>query len=179
MQNQEPINNTEQDLNQNQTENLSNEDSIEADELQQVHNKVQEYHDSWLRAKAELENARRRNLEDLEKMRKFCIENFAESLLSVMDSLQAAANDNSGSLETIKQGIDLTLKQLQSAFDKHKIISINPIDEILNPAYHQAVSMAPSEKPLNTVLEIVQKGYTISDRLMRPALVVVSSGSTA
>ena len=131
----------------------------------------------WLRAKAEGENIRRRSVEELDKMRKFAVENFAESLLSVMDSLQAVLADNSGNIDTMKQGIDLTLKQLQSAFDKQKISAVNPVGENLDPSYHQAISSAPSDKPANTVIEVMQKGYIISDRLLRPALVVVSSGS--
>ncbi|MFM2345118.1 MAG: protein GrpE [Pseudomonadota bacterium] len=168
------INGNTEDLLQNNDNNSTEE---QLTELEQALAKANEYHDAWLRAKADGDNIRRRSIEDLDKMRKFAVEGFAEGLLSVMDSLQAVLADNSGNIETMKQGIDLTMKQLQTAFDKQKVVAINPVGEMLDPSYHQAISSIPSDKPANTVIDVMQKGYKLSERLLRPALVVVSAGN--
>ncbi len=168
------INNTDEII-ENKIQNLENNNDVQT-ELEQAQAKAAQYYDSLLRAKAESENIRRRSMEDLDKMRKFAVEGFAESLLAVMDSLQAVVADNSGNIDTMKQAIDLTVKQLQNVFDKQKITAVNPAGENLDPSYHQAISSIASNKPANTIIEVMQKGYTISDRLLRPALVIVSSG---
>ncbi len=167
-------NNTQTIESTNLPENLHEQ---ELTELEQAQSMAVEYQDSWLRAKADLENLRRRHIEDLEKTRKFCLESFAESLLPVMDSLQAALKDSNIN-DSIKSGVELTLKQLQSSFDKYKIVALDPQNEILNPAYHQAVTTQASQLPVNTILQVMQKGYTISERLIRPALVIVSNGES-
>ena len=171
------IDDTIQSIEPNNVDNTNQTNNLNETELEQALAKASEYHDAWLRAKAEGDNIRRRSIEELDKMRKFAVENFAEGLLSVMDSLQAVLADNSSNIETMKQGVDLTAKQLQNVFDKQKICAVNPVGQILDPSFHQAISSVPSEQPANTVIEVMQKGYTIADRLLRPALVVVASGN--
>ena len=137
--------------------------------------KSQENYDSYLRAVAEGENIRRRAQEDIGKAHKFAIEKFAEALVPVKDSLEAAAADNSGDVTKIKEGVELTLKQLVSAFEKGKVMEINPVGEKFDPHKHQAISMVPAEQEANTVVTVLQKGYLIADRVLRPALVTVAA----
>jgi molecular chaperone GrpE len=137
--------------------------------------KSAELQDAYLRAKAEAENIRRRAQDDISRAHKFAIEGFAESLLSVKDSLEMALKIETPSVESLKEGVDMTLKQLSSAFEKNKLLEINPqTGEKLDPMKHQAISAVPAEQEANTVVAVLQKGYTISDRLLRPALVTVS-----
>lgn len=137
--------------------------------------KSQENYDAYLRAVAEGENIRRRAQEDIGKAHKFSIEKFAEALVPVKDSLEAAAADNSGDVTKIKEGVELTLKQLVSAFEKGKVMEINPVAEKFDPHKHQAISMVPAEQEANTVVTVLQKGYLIADRVLRPALVTVAA----
>ena len=136
-----------------------------------------EHHDAWLRAKAETENVRRRAAEDIDRARKFAIENFASELLAVKDSLEAALADPSASVETLKSGVELTLKQLAAAFTKFNLTTIDPQGEKFDPHLHQAIQMVDSDQPANTVVTVLQKGYRLHDRILRPALVMVSRGS--
>ncbi len=139
--------------------------------------KSAELQDAFLRAKAEAENIRRRAQDDISRAHKFAIEGFAESLLSVKDSLEMALKIETPSVESLKEGVDMTLKQLSSAFEKNKLLEIHPqAGEKLDPMKHQAVSAVPAEQEANTVVTVLQKGYTISDRLLRPALVTVAQG---
>jgi molecular chaperone GrpE len=134
--------------------------------------------DQALRAKAEMENIRKRAQIDISSAHKYATENFAESLLAVKDSLEAAlvhANKEGASLTDAKSGVELTLKQLNSAFEKGKVVEINPVGEKLDPNKHQSLSMVPSDLPANHVVSVMQKGYQIHDRLLRPALVAVSA----
>jgi molecular chaperone GrpE len=109
---------------------------------------------------------------------KFAIESFAESLLPVKDSLEMALKVETPSIESLKEGVDMTLKQLVAAFDKHRLIEVNPQQgEKLDPMKHQAISMVPAEQEANTIVAVLQKGYMISDRLLRPALVTVSQST--
>lgn len=130
--------------------------------------------EDFLRAKAETENVRRRAQDDIAKAHKFGVENFAEALVPVKDSLDAAVADQSGSVEALKNGVELTLKQLGAAFDKGKIVSIDPVGEKFDPAKHQAISMVEADGEPNRVVSVLQKGYLIYDRVLRPALVTVS-----
>ncbi len=148
---------------------LSPEETIAALEAQ-----IQEHQDQFLRAKAEVENARRRSMEEVAKAHKFAIEGFAENLLPVMDSLNAALLDSGEDSAKMKEGIELTLKQLMAALEKGRILEINPVGEKVDPPRHQAIAMVPAEQEANTVVTVLQKGYLIADRILRPALVTVS-----
>jgi len=139
--------------------------------------KIAEMQDAFLRAKAEAENIRRRAQDDISRAHKFAIEGFAESLLSVKDSLEMALKIETPSVESLKEGVDMTLKQLAAAFEKGKLLEISPqAGEKLDPMKHQAISAVPAEQEANTVVTVLQKGYTISERLLRPALVTVAQG---
>lgn len=147
-------------------------------QLAEAQNKLTEMQDAYLRAKAEADNTRRRAQEDIAKTHKFAIESFAESLLPVKDSLEMALKVETPSIESLKEGVDMTLKQLVAAFDKHRLIEVNPQQgEKLDPMKHQAISMVPAEQEANTIVAVLQKGYMISDRLLRPALVTVSQST--
>ena len=135
--------------------------------------KAEEHHDAWLRAKAETENVRRRAQEDIAKASKFAVERFARELLAVKDSLEAALAAEAPSVESMKAGSELTLKQLVAAFEKSNLTEINPVGEKFDPNFHQAISMVPADQEPNTVVTVLQKGYLIADRVLRPALVIV------
>ncbi len=148
----------------------------EADEkLAAAEARASEMHDAFLRAKAEGENIRRRAQDDIAKAHKFAIENFAEALVPVKDSLEMALKLDSPSVESLKEGVEMTLKQLSSAFERNRLVEINPVPgEKLDPMKHQAISMVPAEQEANTIVNVLQKGYMIADRLLRPALVTVA-----
>ena len=145
--------------------------------LQQAQLKSDEYHDAWLRAKAETENVRRRAQEDIAKAAKFAIDRFARELLAVKDSLEAALGIETASVESFRSGTELTLRQLVSAFEKSALTEVNPIGEKFDPHRHQAISVVESEQEPNTVVTVLQKGYLLADRVLRPALVIVAKGS--
>ena len=129
----------------------------------------------FLRAKADGENTRRRAQEDIARAHKFAIESFAEAMVPVKDSLEMALKVETPSIESLKEGVEMTLKQLASAFEKNRLLEINPEPgEKLDPMKHQAISMVPAEQEANTVVTVLQKGYMIADRLLRPALVIVA-----
>jgi len=136
--------------------------------------KAQQNHDAWLRAKAEAENIRKRTAIELANAYKYAIEAVATELLPVMDSLEATLAADSASLETLRSGVELTLKQLNAVFGKTNLSEINPVGEKFDPHRHQAISMLPSEKEPNTVINVLQKGYSLHDRVIRPALVTVA-----
>lgn len=127
-----------------------------------------------LYVKAEGENIRRRSFEDADKARKFALEKFSGELLAVKDSLDAALAVESATVESYKDGVELTAKQLLSVFEKFNIAEVNPVEEKFDPNKHQAISTIESEGEPNTVLSVLQKGYTLNERVLRPALVVVS-----
>jgi molecular chaperone GrpE len=164
---------------ENTTETAQNGAEIEVipsleDQLRQAELNAQEHHDAWLRAKADAENARRRALDDIDKARKFALEKFASDLLSVKDSLEAAlATGDAASIESLKSGVEITLKQLSGVFEKNSIIEINPLGDKFNPNYHQAIAMVEGEGEANTVASVLQKGYLLNDRVVRPAMVTV------
>lgn len=141
--------------------------------------KAAEHYDQFLRARAELENVRRRAQEDIAKAHKFAIESFATGLLPVKDSLEMTLAADSATLETIRSGVELTLKQLAGLFDKSGVREVNPAGEKFDPHRHQAISMLPSEKEPNTVINVLQKGYLLNDRVIRPAMVTVARAPDA
>ena len=142
--------------------------------LQEAERKAQEHHDAWMYAKAEGENIRRRAMEDIDKARKFALEKFSGELLAVKDSLEAALNVETATLESYKNGVELTLKQFGAIFEKFHVTEINPVGEKFDPHKHQAISMVEADAESNTVISVLQKGYTLNDRVLRPALVVVA-----
>ena len=132
--------------------------------------------DQFLRAKADAENARRRAEEDIAKARKFSLESFAESLLPVADSLEAGLAIKDGTPAQIREGAEATLRQLKSALERNKVIEIAPAAGTkFDPHQHQAISVVPAEQEANTVVSLLQKGYLISERVLRPALVTVTA----
>lgn len=131
--------------------------------------------DEFLRAKAETENVRRRGQEDVAKAHRFGIEGFAGALLSVKDSLDAAMAAENASLGSFKEGVEITARQLESVFEKFGIKDISPQGEKFDPHRHQAISQVPSDQEPNTVVAVLQKGYLLNDRVLRPALVTVAA----
>jgi molecular chaperone GrpE len=150
------------------------EEQLRAAEL-----KAAEHHDAWLRAKAEAENIRKRAQEDVAKAHRYGVERFATDLLAVKDSLEAALAADSATVENMRSGVELTLRQIELAFDKQQLREINPAGEKFDPHRHQAISMLPSDKEPNTVINVLQKGYSLNDRVIRPALVTVAKPKDA
>ena len=144
--------------------------------LAQLKAKSTDLADQFLRAKADAENARRRAEDEVTKARKFGIESFAESLLPVCDSLDAALALPNATAEQLREGTDATLRQLLAALDRNKVLPINPpAGEKFDPNFHQAISVVPAEQEPNTVVIVLQKGYVIAERILRPALVAVTA----
>jgi len=154
-----------------------------ADALTQAHADIAELQgknaelaDQFLRTKADNENIRRRAEDEISKARKFAVESFAESLLPVADSLEAGLMIKDASAEQIREGAQATLRQLIAALERNKVIAIAPTAGTkFDPHQHQAISVVPSEQEANTVVGLLQKGYSIADRVLRPALVTVSA----
>jgi len=137
--------------------------------------KLAEAQDAFMRAKAEGENIRRRAQEDVAKAHKFAVESFAEAMLPVKDSLEMALKVDAPSVDSLKEGVEMTLKQLNSAFERNRLVEVMPAaGEKLDPNKHQAVAMVPAEQEANTVVNVLQKGYMIADRLLRPAIVTAA-----
>ncbi|MFL9928126.1 nucleotide exchange factor GrpE [Paraburkholderia sp. RL18-103-BIB-C] len=143
--------------------------------LAEAQAKIAELQESFLRAKAETENVRRRAQEDVAKAHKFAIESFAEHLLPVVDSLEAAVAHSSDDLQKVREGVELTLRQLTGALEKGRVVALNPVGEKFDPHRHQAISMVPADQEPNTVVAVLQKGFVIADRVLRPALVTVAA----
>ena len=144
-------------------------------QLSETEAKLAEMHDAFMRAKAEGENIRRRAQEDVSKAHKFAIESFAEAMVPLRDSLEMALKVESPSIESLKEGVEMTLKQLTSAFEKNRLVEILPVQgDKLDPMKHQAVAVVPAEQEANTVVNVLQKGYMIADRLLRPAIVTAA-----
>lgn len=165
---------------QNQTAEAAEEPVDPVQTLQQAlaaaEARVQEHYDNLLRAQAEMENVRRRAQEEVAKARKFGIESFAEGLVPVKDSLEAALTQADQSAEDLRAGIETTLKQLAAAFERNHLTEIAPAaGEKFDPHHHQAIATVPAEQDPNTVVTVLQKGYLIADRVLRPALVTVAS----
>jgi molecular chaperone GrpE len=147
-----------------------------AQALAQAQAKAAEHFDQLLRAQAEMENVRRRAQEEVSKARKFAIESFAEGLVPVRDSLEAALAQSDQTVEVFREGVQTTLKQLIAAFDRNHLKEIAPeVGAKFDPHHHQAIATVPAEQEPNTVVAVLQKGYLIADRVLRPALVTVAS----
>jgi len=145
------------------------------EQLSATEAKLAEMHDAFMRAKADAENIRRRAQEDVSKAHKFAIESFAEAMVPVRDSLEMALKVESPTVESIKEGVEMTLKQLTSAFEKNRLVEVMPAQgDKLDPNKHQAVAVVPADQEANTVVSVLQKGYMISDRLLRPAIVTAA-----
>jgi molecular chaperone GrpE len=149
------------------------------DELTAALARAEESRELYLRARAETENVRRRAQEDVSKAHKFAVESFAEALVPVADSLEKALQDSASSPEALRGGVEITLRQLRSAFERGRLTEINPAGEKFDPHRHQAISAVPGDGtvPPNHVQAVLQKGWMISDRVLRPALVTVVQGS--
>ena len=145
-------------------------------DLAELQAKSADLADQFLRAKADAENARRRAEEEISKARKYALESFAESLLPVADSLEAGLIIKDATNEQLREGAQATLRQLLAALERNKVIAINPLPAArFDPHLHQAISVVPSEQEANTVVTVLQKGYSIAERTLRPALVTVAA----
>lgn len=149
--------------------------SVEA-RLAQAEQKAAEMEDAFLRARAEMENVRRRAQEDVAKAHKFAVEGFAQSMLAVKDSLEMSLKVDAPTVDSIREGVEATLRQLTQVFEQNRLAAVVPErGEKLDPMKHQAISTVPSEQDPNTVVDVLQKGYTLADRLLRPAVVTVAA----
>ena len=145
-------------------------------EVETLKTKVAELTDQALRAQAEAQNARRRADDEIAKIRKFAVESFAESLLPVLDSLEAGLKVDNASAEQLREGTEATLRQLLAALERNKVVEVNPAaGDRFDPANQQAISMVPADQEPNTVVMVLQKGYLIAERVLRPALVTVAA----
>jgi molecular chaperone GrpE len=154
------------------------EQAIEA-RLAEAEARAAEYMDLALRSRAELDNLRKRSQAELSAAHKFAIEGFAESLLPVRDSLEMALKVDVPTVDNLREGVEATLRQMASAFERHKLLAIDPpAGEKFDPNRHQAISMVPSAAvPAQHVVNVLQKGFLINERVLRPAMVTVSSGT--
>lgn len=144
------------------------------EQLQKAEAAAQEHRDAFLRAKAETENVRKRAQTDVANAHKYAVENFATELLAVKDSLEAALATENATSENLKSGVELTLKQLNAAFSKFNLAEENPAGQKFDPHKHQAITMVESEAEPNSVVSVLQKGYKLNERVIRPALVTVA-----
>jgi molecular chaperone GrpE len=144
------------------------------DQLKKAELAAAEHHDAWLRAKAEADNTRKRAQVEITNAHKFAVEGFATELLAVKDSLEAALVAETPSVESMRSGAEITLKQLMAAFERFNLSEINPAGQKFDPHRHQAISTVESSAEPNTVVQVLQKGYLLHDRVIRPALVTVA-----
>ena len=144
--------------------------------LQKVEAEAAELRDAWLRARADIDNIRKQAAADVAKAHKFALERFAAELLPVKDALESAlaAKAKGSSADALAAGVELTLKQLNAAFEKARIVEIDAAGRKFDPHKHQAMAMVESGEPPNTVVQVFQKGYLLNDRVLRPAMVAVS-----
>ena len=150
--------------------------AAQVNEIESLKAQNAELAEQYLRAKAEVENIRRRSEDEIAKTRKFALESFAESLLPVLDSLEAGLAIQEATVQQIREGSEATLKQLQAALSRNKVVAIAPAaGEKFDPHQHQAISVVPAEQEANTVVAVLQKGYLIAERVLRPALVTVAA----
>ena len=148
--------------------------------LAELEARNRELAEQYLRAQADMQNTRRRAEEEIAKTRKFAVESFAEAMLPVVDSLEAGLMHKDATTEQVREGAEMTLRQLKSALERNKVVEINPqAGSKFDPHQHQAISMVPasagSTQEANTIVSVLQKGYLIADRVLRPALVTVSA----
>ena len=149
------------------------------EQLRKAEAAAAEHRDAFLRAKAEADNIRKRAQTEVTNAHKFAVENFSSSLLAVKDSLEAALIAENASVESMKSGVELTLKQLVAVFDRFNLAEINPQGQKFDPHRHQAIGTLEAEAEPNTVVKVLQKGYLLHDRVIRPALVMVSKAKEA
>jgi molecular chaperone GrpE len=147
-----------------------------SDLLKKAESEVADLRDAWLRARADVENVRKQAQADTARAHKYAIEKFAEDLLPVKDALEQSLAAENVTAETLKSGAEVTLKALESAFGRAQLVEVDPTGQKFDPHRHQAIQSVASDEPPNTVVKVLQKGYLINDRTLRPALVVVSSG---
>ncbi len=143
-------------------------------QLEAAQAKATENYDLFLRAKADMDNAAKRAITDVSNARKFAVENFANELVAVKDSLEAALAHKAPTVQTLHSGVELTLKQLNAAFEKSRVAEINPLGEKFDPHKHQAIAAIEADAPANTVVSVLQKGYLLNERVLRPAMVTVA-----
>jgi molecular chaperone GrpE len=144
------------------------------EQLKQAQFAAAEHHDAWLRAKAEADNIRKRAQAEITSAHKFALENFASELLAVKDSLEAALTAENAAVESMRSGVELTLKQLAGVFERFSLSEINPQGQKFDPHRHQAIGAVESDAEPNTVVQVLQKGYLLHERVIRPALVTVA-----
>jgi molecular chaperone GrpE len=142
--------------------------------LEKAEAAAQEHRDAWLRAKADADNIRKRAQSDLANAHKYALENFSVELIPVRDSLEAALATQNATPEALRSGVELTLKQLTAAFEKYSVREISPLGEKFDPHKHQSINMVESDAEPNTVVGVLQKGYSLNDRILRPALVSIA-----
>lgn len=147
---------------------------VPEDLLKQAEQAALQHHDAWLRAKAEADNVRKRAQVEVANAHKFAVENFTAELLAVKDSLEAALAAENATVDSMKSGVELTLRQLKSVFEKFNVTEINPQGQKFDPHRHQAIGTLASNAEPNTVVQVLQKGYLLHDRVVRPALVMVA-----
>ena len=183
----EPQDNLEEDIKTAEQDDTASVEASEASvedvaaKIEALEAKAEENWDHFVRTKAEMDNMRRRAERDLENAHKYALERFAQELLPVRDSLEMgvnAAQDVAADVAKLREGSEMTLRMLDSAMEKFNIKAIDPLDEPFNPELHQAMTMIemPDKEP-NTVINVLQKGYTLNERLVRPAMVVVSKAA--
>ena len=144
------------------------------EQLKKAELAAREHQEAWLRAKAEADNIRKRAQSEIASAHKFALENFAAELLPVKDSLEAALAAENATSESMRSGVQLTLKQLVAVFDRFNVTEVNPVGQKFDPHRHQAISTQQSDAEPNTVLKVLQKGYLLHERVVRPALVIVA-----
>ena len=172
-------NQSEQHQTEDSNASASNTEAISPEaRIAELEAQLAEQQAAVLYVKAEGENIRRRALEDVDKARKYALEKFSAELLSVKDSLDAALNVANATVESYKDGVELTAKQLSSVFEKFNISEVNPVGEKFDPNLHQAISAIEADGEPNTVLSVLQKGYRLNERVLRPALVTVSKAKS-
>jgi molecular chaperone GrpE len=135
--------------------------------------------DDYLRALAEQDNIRKRSMLDVAQARDFASKNFAMDLLGVRDTLEAVLADKVSTPEQLKMGVEMTLKQLAGAFERNKVKEVNPVGQKFDPNLHQAMQEVESDQPAGTVTQVMQKGYVLADRLLRPAMVLVAKAKSS
>lgn len=172
------MHNTEPDTNDTSANVVNTPDETNPSPPNEWNIKAKELEEAWMRAKAETENVRKRSQLDIAQARKFAIESFASELIAVMDSLNAALQVTEASLESYRSGVELTARQLSAVFEKFHIETIHPENEKFDPNKHQAIATVehPNAVP-NTVVSVMQKGYALHERILRPALVTVAKST--
>jgi molecular chaperone GrpE len=172
-----PDKTAEQQINDNQTSDTpKSELELACEKIEQLEIKVNELNDKYLRQVAEMQNNNKRNLDEMKKTRDYAVGSFAKELVAVKDYLEMALQDNSGNFENLKTGVNLTLNQLQQVFENNKIKEVVPkVKDKLDPNLHQSMeTVEVAEQESNTIVSVMQKGYTLHDRILRPAMVKVA-----